>query len=166
MTCASLIAAQSDQAKPAAQPVSRIGKYLGQRVVSILSAPTKVEAFRVDPEARHDWAKGTAKVLGPDSPAALSAVLLNENTYRWEGDNPVGMRCVFQPGVAYRFWKDQEAVSVLVCFKCSEVAFETDNAEDKDRRIGRAIWAQLRPEIVQLTKQIFPDDKAIQAIKD
>jgi len=160
--CASSPAIRGDEKQP---KVSLVENYLGQRVVALLKETTKIEAFRVDPKARRDWAKGPATELDKDFAAQVSRVLLDENTYRWEGGTPIGLRCIFVPAVAYRFWKDKEFVSVLVCFKCSEVAFQSDNPDDKADPFRRAIMAKLRPEIVKLTKQAFPDDKDIQALK-
>jgi hypothetical protein len=41
--------------------------------------------------------------------------------------------CVFQPGVAFRFWRGAESVDVLVCFSCSDLAFQ---ALGRQRRSG------------------------------
>ena len=166
LPCATLAVSQSNEQQAASTPTAKVEEYLGERVVSILMKTTRIEALRVDPKAQQEWSKGPAKEVDTDSTAKLVAVLLNEDTYRWEGDSPIGLRCIFEPGVAYRFWKDKEVVSVLVCFKCSEVKFVSDNPEDKGDPFRRAIYAKLRPEIVQLTKQAFPNDKDIQALKE
>ncbi|HVF10072.1 MAG TPA: hypothetical protein VNA16_04675 [Abditibacteriaceae bacterium] len=164
--CATLAVSQSTAQQPAAETSVKVRQYFGAKVVSVLSEATRVEAFRVDPKSQQDWPNGQAHEINAESAAKLASVLLDEKTYRWEAGKPIGLRCIFEPAVAYRFWKGKESVSVLVCFKCGEVSFIPDNADDKGNPWYRAIAAKLRPEIMQLTKQTFPDDQVIQALKD
>jgi len=131
MSWVPFVAVRGDEEREEAKLSLKVERYLGKRVVSTLGDTTKIEAFRVDPKAGQDWAKGTSIELDRKFATTLSAVLLDAKTYRWEGDNPIGLRCIFEPGVAYRFWKDKGFVSVLVCFKCGEVLFVPDNPADK-----------------------------------
>ena len=94
--------------------------------MAILKGATRVEAFRVDPsreaKANDAWIGGyvisaTGKEQGKEFAAKLSAVLLSPTTYSFLNRK----RCMFDPGVAYRFWKDQEVVEVTVCFHCDDL---------------------------------------------
>lgn len=167
VSCISLIAVQSRAEQEDGKPTSKVERYFGKRIISILSEPMQTQAFRVDPKVREDWSQGPAIELSAESAAQLKTVFLNEQTYYWEDDTPIGLRCIFQPAVAFRFWKEKEFISVLVCFKCGEIKFLSDNPTENDHNpFSRAVKAKLRPEIVQLTKQLFAEDKVIQGLKD
>src|SRR5262245_26748334 len=44
--------------------------------------------------------------------------------------------CGFQPVIAFRFWRGPDAIDVLICFKCSELAFEKVGTQSN---LGRKI---------------------------
>lgn len=164
------------QASPT--PSKKVLEFLSEPVVRILQAPTKVEIFRLDPyglETRTSEISGypivsashiNDRTLG----SKLAAVLLDEKTYSF---NSVKL-CGFAPGVAFRIWKNNEHVDVLVCFSCDELEIvyqppadaghspETTQDENDARRED---FDAARPVLVRLAKKVFPKDESIQALK-
>jgi hypothetical protein len=88
---------------------------------AVLRDAQRVEVFRVGPEREKDvpgkmilgypiLATGTEQ--GADFAGRLSQMLLSA------GVTPNKKKCGLQPGIAYRIWKKDRAVEVLVCFQC------------------------------------------------
>ena len=86
---------------------------------------------------------------------ALSQIFLNPKTY-FEHSVPVD--CGFRPGIAFRFSDGIIEVDVLVCFSCRELRYYSAG-----KLVGESHFKS--PEILALTKKLFPDDKIIQALK-
>ena len=133
---------------------------------SILRNGDRVEVFRVSPK----WEKNptvsniggfeilaTGKEQGPEFAARLGKVLRS-----W-GVAPSSKKCAFQPGVAFRIWRGDRALEVLVCFKCddlwSHVVGESGTLHDEV-----LAFDPVRAELVTLAKEAFPDDAKIQAL--
>ena len=96
-----------------------------------------------------------AQPIKDDARKALSQILLNPNTY-FEHSVPVD--CGFRPGIAFRFSDGIIEVDVLVCFSCRELRYYSAG-----KLVGESHFKS--PEILALTKKLFPDDKIIQALK-
>ena len=96
-----------------------------------------------------------ARPIKDDERKALSQILLNPNTY-FEHSVPVD--CGFRPGIAFRFSDGIIEVDVLVCFSCRELRYYSAG-----KLVGESHFQS--PEILALTKKLFPDDKIIQALK-
>jgi hypothetical protein len=157
---------KSEETAP--KPQTKLEKYLGVEVMALLSHPKKVEVFRVDEETRQTWAQGKPKTLDKTSARKLSAILSNETQYEWDNGKPVMLGCIFRPAAAFRFRRGKKFLSVLACFRCNQVLFVPDGLpkEDKERPAFRVAWmVWLRPEVLQITKKAFPDDKEVQEIK-
>ena len=96
-----------------------------------------------------------ARPIKDDGRKALSQILLNPNTY-FEHSVPVD--CGFRPGIAFRFSDGIIEVDVLVCFSCRELRYYSAG-----KLVGESHFKS--PEMLVLTKKLFPDDKNIQALK-
>jgi hypothetical protein len=144
--------------------------HLDEKTVAILSGATKVEVFRlegagpVNPQAsakRHISGFAVA-AQGKDQGRAfarkLADVLLDEKTYS------TTFALCFTPGVAFRVWKKDESVDVLICFKClnfycgPSVAMARENASFADTPAS--------PALARLAKAAFPEDKEIQGLEE
>jgi hypothetical protein len=159
---------EARQAAPAESPkVGRtVQERLGDKAVSILSAPTKVGVFRIDPrwEARklpgdhiHGYlvlSKGQDQDAGFG--ARLGAVLLREDTY----NRPMSIKC-HDPGVVFRVWKGDDSVDVLICFACVNLLV-TPTEKNGFGDFSASVW----PELVKLAKKAFPEDQEIQTIPE
>ena len=66
--------------------------------------------------------------------------------------------CLFRPGVAFHFAKQNRKVDVLVCFSCNELRYYLN-----DKIVGQSYFKSVR--LSKLTKKLFPDDKIIQSMK-
>ena len=167
---AALVAAPSAFAE-APKPTEKVKKRLGESVVGLLDGATKVEVFRV--ESVTDDKKPEKSLLGyrvlatgkdqdEKFAANVAAVVLNEKTYEW--DSAKG--CIFRPGVAFRVWKGDESVVVVICFSCDQIEVATLG---KDGKVGKKAFADVDPgraKLVRLAKAALPDDKDIQGLKE
>ena len=90
-----------------------------------------------------------------DGIKALSKILLKPNTYF---EYAVPIDCAFRPGIAFRFTNGKTEVDLLVCFSCNELRYYLDG-----NSVGQSYFKS--PEILALTKKLFPDDKKIQSLK-
>lgn len=138
--------------------------------ISILKGATRVEVFRLAPEEVHKPTTNaiegypilaTGKEQGQAFAARLTSILLGKGVTQNE------MKCGLQPGVAYRLWKDDRAVEVLVCFKCNVLWPHIVGEKWKEQ-----LWWEwqdfdtVRAESLALTKEAFPNDKEIQQLRD
>jgi hypothetical protein len=133
---------------------------------SILRNGDRVEVFRVSPKyadkSGPEFIGGypivaVGKEQGPDFAARLGKVLRS-----W-GVAPSSKKCAFEPGVAFRMWRGDQALEVLVCFKCDDlwphVVGESGTLHDEV-----LAFDPVRAELVALAKEAFPDDPKIQAL--
>jgi hypothetical protein len=156
-------------------PSKEVKERLGDKTVAILRGATRVEVFRIDPD---DSAKGAKRIGGyaitttgkeqdKEFTGKLADVLLDDGTYFG-----VQAKC-FEPGVAFRLWKDKESIEVVVCFHCANLRLTAKGAKGESvddggsPRLGafagdKGSYGRL----AQLAKEAFPDDKDIQALKD
>jgi hypothetical protein len=64
--------------------------------------------------------------------------------------------CIFDPGIALRFWKGDEAVDVLVCFHCSDLGFQVVGAPEA---LGpKLAFEPTRAELARLVRAARPGD--------
>jgi hypothetical protein len=71
--------------------------------------------------------------------------------------------CIFQPGVAFRFWKGAESVDVLVCFSCSDLAFQVTGAAEA---VGTKLaFDPSRGELIALAREARPTDQRLADLK-
>ena len=87
------------------------------------------------------------------------AVLRNDASYAWN----IAKQCIFDPGVAYRVWRGNESVVILICFHCDEVGIVADKTQPEEITIHSCDPG--RPALLKLAKEAMPDDKEIQALK-
>ncbi len=140
----------------------------------MIAGATRVEVFLID--GRNDPPDPTpilpgdptvsgyailarGKDQGPEFVGLLTDILADERTYA-EYSSPC-----FWPGVAFRLWKENECVDMVICFKCGNFYLgpPTDKPAMENASFTRSPnW----PRLVQLAKIAFPDDKEIQALEE
>lgn len=146
-------------------------KRFDDKTVAILSGATKVEVFRLDGTNYLESEKETKpneKRMGgflvtaqrkdqdKDFAAKLTNILFDERTY-----SKTFAKC-FWPGVAFRVWKDQTFIEVLICFKCDN--FYCGPPQERTLENASFWGSPVRSDLVGLAKKAFPDDKEIQAL--
>jgi hypothetical protein len=137
--------------------------------ISILKEATRVEVSRVGPERVQGPASrtlggypilSTGKEQNNAFAARLATILLGR------GVTQNATKCGFEPGVAYRLWKSDQAVVVLICFKCNVLwAFVVGEPP----RLPQELWEwedfdTVRGPLLDLAREAFPDDKQIQVL--
>jgi hypothetical protein len=151
------------------KPSEKVKERLGDKTIAILRGATKVDVFRISPNmAKKDEEKqiggypitATGAEQKKEFAAKLAAVLLEEKTYFGQQ-----ARC-FNPGVAFRLWKDKESVDVVICFACTDLRLVSRDADGKEiKSTSGAFGPDIQP-LLKLAKEAFPDDKEIQGIKE
>jgi hypothetical protein len=142
------------------------------RTKAILSGATKVEVFRLDGEdldlGGKTQATGERRIggyrvtgQGPDQgrefAVRLAAVLSDEKTYTDR------FAACFWPGVAFRVWKDEECVEVLICFKCQN--FYCGPPKEAAMETASFSGSPARQRLLRLAKEAFPNDAEVQALR-
>ncbi len=151
------------------EPPKKVEKVLGAPVVKLLGGCTKVETFRIDPVVSTERGKeyicgykivGHGKEEGKDYAVRLTNVLYSEATYFG-----ATAKC-FEPGVAFRIWCDKEWVDVVVCFTCTNLAIFDGKGKEIAETHGGFGGTASEGALIKLAKEAFPDDKAIQGLKE
>jgi hypothetical protein len=145
--------------------------HLDRRTRDSLRGATRVEVFRIDgmtdpfekarpEEKRIDGYSVIAqgKDRGKEFGARLADLLDDRGTY-----SDAYAKC-YQPGVAFRAWKGEEAADILICFMCDNLYYgpPTDRARENASFLG----SPRRAAILRLAKEALPDDAEIQALRD
>lgn len=146
---------------------------LDKRTKTILAGATRVEVFRLDGDNRSSVEKpareGDKRIggflvtaqgqnQGKAFAAKLADILSDRSTYA------LAFAGCFSPGVAYRIWKDEESVEVLICFKCHN--FYCGPPADSVQENASFVRSPREGDLVRLAKEAFPDDPEIQKLKD
>ena len=87
----------------------------------------------------------------------LTDVLTDDDTYLWD----IAKACEFMPGVALRYGRDGMEVDVLLCFSCDELEVYRNG-----EKVGHEDFDPRRADLVRVAKRLFPDDEAIQGLKE
>lgn len=143
------------------------------RTTSILAGATRVEVFRIDgrndppdptPINPGDPTVGGYAILargkdqGREFAATLADTLGDGRTYT---DRFAGC---FWPGVAFRVWKGEQCVDMVICFKCGNFYL----GPPTDKRVMETASFMGTPNasrLVRLAKEAFPADEEVQALK-
>ena len=163
------------------QPNAQVAQFLGDPAVRVLSAPTRVQTFRLVSRAEGPGASATAPADAPaTAPAALhgwpvaaagadrdaafgsriAGALFDRRSYRF--DRAKG--CIFDPGVAFRVWRGDEHVDLLLCFSCDEFRLILPGTDGEARGVGED-FEDNRATFVALAKDAFPQDPVIRALR-
>ncbi len=87
----------------------------------------------------------------------LRAVLLDESTYGWD----YAKGCIPDYGVRIQFQHKTDNVDILLCFEC-DILLVYHNG----KVVGGEDFDDGRAQFVAIVKTLFPDDQAIQSLKD
>lgn len=141
---------------------------MSSRGVAILKGAARVEVFRVSPleSTAHSGNEiggypitARGKEQGPGFAARLAAVLLNDGVTQNE------KKCGLEPGVAFRAWKNQNAVEILICFKCDVLWPHVVGEQTENPTHEWQDFDPVRADLVGLAKEAFLDDDEIQNLK-
>jgi hypothetical protein len=144
-----------------------VALYGGEQALAALTAPDSVEALRIDPKSFGTAPPEEGKViagypitsepvkLSAEQTKELAAILANPGTYSFD----IAKGCEFMPGVALRAKVGESDVVVLLCFSCKELAVYLGG-----QRVGSEDFDNAAEKLKTLVKQLFPDDKEIQAL--
>ncbi len=146
---------------------------------SILSNPDRVETFRLSdfheeerdtPEA--EAARSTPHTQFLDDHAVLHMGLPQGAAFAAaigvalrQTRSPGNYYSCFEPGVGYRVWKGKAHTDLCVCFYCEGIELITKDAHNKEVTKTIISLGVARPAFLALSRQAFPQDKALAALK-
>jgi hypothetical protein len=148
-------------------PSDKVKRFLGDKAAEVVAKATRVEIFRIRPQRTTETGdqyiagyKITArgKKQGMKFAAKVRQALFDEKTYSGQS-----ARC-YEPGVAFRVWHGEEAVEVIVCFRCTNFAVLRKGAPANEERNLFGFGPGLQP-FLALAQEALPDDREIQALK-
>jgi hypothetical protein len=148
-------------------------KHKDGHTAAVLAGATKVEVYRIDgrndppdpkPIAPSDATVGGYAILargkdqGKEFARKLADILLDDKTY-----SDTFAAC-FWPGVAFRVFKEQDCVDVVICFQCQNFYLgpPTDRQVMETASFG---GTPATAKLVQLAKEAFPEDAEIQTLE-
>ncbi|HEY1380239.1 MAG TPA: hypothetical protein VGF55_25785 [Gemmataceae bacterium] len=150
--------------------VVEYGQGIGREGRVVLREGTRVEVFRVDPDdpprpptggpriGHHYPILSQGKDLGADFAARLADVVI--------GQPPLEYKCGIQPGVAFRVWRGDQCVEVLVCFNCDVLAMHLGSGDWDWANWMLRHFRGDRAKLLALCKEALPDDPVIQGLPD
>lgn len=164
-----LMAASESSAKITATVNDRVaGIYGGESAAQTVAAPDKVEAILLRPlptekqgrptpldefEARSEPVKvdeATAKQLGK--------ALTSSKSFDPPG---LAVACIPIYGVQLVFQKGEDRVDVLICFECGTIL-----TFHNKKKVKGALFERTPASLIAAMKKTFPEDKAMQSLKD
>jgi len=133
--------------------------------ISTLKGATRVEVFRVGSEKLQ---KPTSNTIGgypilsagKEKDQAFAGRLTN--LLLGDGVTRNAKKCGLEPGVAYRLWNGDQAVEVLVCFKCDVLWPHLVGEQGKLPHQEWQDFDSARADLLELTREAFPEDLEIQ----
>ncbi len=82
-----------------------------------------------------------------------------------EADSEQSFTQCFDPGVAFRVWQGKAHTDISICFFCSAMDITTEDAKHKVLDHYHPGLRYSRPALLALSRQAFPDDKQLKALK-
>ena len=128
----------------------------------VIAAPEKVQAIRLADQSFYQPTVADYKTAaGPidvdkDIGKQTSKLLLDEKSYLW--DVAKGCEPIF--GVRLQFTKGEQTADVFFCFECDILTIYFQG-----KPVGSEDFDPIRPQLVTIVKQLFPEDEAIQGLK-
>jgi hypothetical protein len=99
-----------------------------------------------------------AIAVEPGLAADVSRIVLDPASY-----DAFDKACIFQPGVAFRYWKGDKAVDLLICFHCTDLAFQVVGAPEALG--GKMSFGPGRLRLVALVKTARPADQRLRELQ-
>ena len=141
-------------------PSSRVVQMFGGEAgLSTIRQPDRVEAFRILDDSK-DKATDFQIQAGPvrlaqNDISAISAALLSPASYGWE----YVKGCLPDYGVCLSFFRGSDRVDVVLCLECQILLIGHNGVIT-----GGEDFDPINPLLVRTVKELFPGDKAIQAL--
>ena len=140
----------------------------------VFAGATRVEVFRLwgdpdDPKTPKPTADEKkisgfrVRAQGQDQGKAFAAKLAA--IVEDKGAHSKAFAKCFWPGVAFRVWKDNEPIDVVICFVCHNLYCGPPTTTEARENIS-FYDSPLGARLVRLAKVAFPDDPEIQALKE
>ena len=137
-----------------------------REIYSVIQDPQLVSVQRL-----HSKEGGTNKLDGynkdssvgpsPQEVQAIQSLLEKPASYRWG----YGRTCIPDYGVLLNFRLQGHTVRVALCFKCNMIGVFDGNDDSADQINKEYLFDPMRPQLIAICKEIFPNDKEIQGLQ-
>lgn len=156
-----------------------LDRFLGAEAIAIIREAERVESYRLSPPPRptdaasdiaafeEDWrtridperitARGAN--LSTQQTAELKDLLLSPGSYRLS----VRKQCLPRAGVGLRLYAGSRTADVLLCFECDMLGLASP---DDRQQAGWEDFDPVRPQLVRLVKELFPEDFVILGLRE
>ena len=145
----------------------------------IIAHADRVETFRLESESDGEarTAAGSAKIAAlPEQLIQNSRVLRIGQPQGHELANSLSKALAqadaeqsftqcFDPGIAFRVWQGKSHMDIRICFFCSAMDIVTEDAKKKVLYHYHPGLRYSRPALLALSRQAFPGDKQLMALK-
>lgn len=139
----------------------------------VIRSPERVESLPVESLAdpSKDWQggiktslPGSFRILAEPLPvdkrlaADLARLLLRPESY---GTGYSG--CIFEPGIAFRFWRSGRALDVFLCFHCEDLGFQVVGASEA--LFEKLSFGPIRARLARLVRKARAADSRFTRLK-
>jgi hypothetical protein len=138
-----------------------------REVLSVIQFSQSATAQRLHPkngggsDTLDGYTKDAPVGLSPQQIKSFQDLLEKPTSYHWG----IGNSCIPDYGVLLNFRSEGETVRVAICFKCNMLGVFDGNDDSAKQINSQYIIDPMRPQLIALAKQIFPNDKEIQGLQ-
>jgi hypothetical protein len=140
---------------------------------ALFAGATKVESFRLFPVERKELKRpfipdfpsyGRPTTQNHDFAQRLGKIVLDPKSYVFPGRSIKS--CYFEPGVAFRVWKNKEFSDTIICFGCNQLAVLENSTKVPISSIGGRLKGRffvagdfdvVRVQLLELAKEALPE---------
>jgi hypothetical protein len=143
--------------------------FKNQEIFDVMTSSPQVTAQRLhlksdrekyDPDLLSSYDQDAPVTLTANEAQTLRSLLQSPWSYDWDVQT-----CGPEYGVVFRFQSHGHTVRVAVCYRCEELGV-FDGDDDSSRLINDTkVFKPMRPQLVAIAREIFPNDKEIQGLK-
>ncbi len=137
-----------------------------REVFSVIQTPQSVTAQLLHSknggsDTLDGYTKDAPVGLLPQQIQAIQNLLEKPASYHWGRR----MTCIPDYGVLLNFRLQGDTVRVALCFKCNLIGVFDGNDDSAAQINHQSLVDTMRPQLVAICKEIFPNDKEIQGLK-
>lgn len=116
---------------------------------------------RINLGSLSDCDKDAPVLVAADKAQKIKELLMKPSSYVWDTE----VNCIPEYGVLFNFHSDRRTVRVAFCFKCGQLGVFDGEDDSKEGINGVDMFTPMSGQILAICKEIFPNDKEIQALK-
>ncbi|HXI72558.1 MAG TPA: hypothetical protein VNN22_19625 [Verrucomicrobiae bacterium] len=142
--------------------------FSNQRNFDIFLASEKVTAqllhkrVATESEKLSGYERDAPVSVSQEETQKIKLLIQNPSSYLWN----IANSCITDYGVLFTFHADNRTLRIAVCLKCRELGVFDSEDESAEPVKSEYITKSMREQLVTIAKSIFPNDPAIQSLKE